>query len=80
MYSRTARVSTVRWNLKEAVSESLVRRTEIAYKAMVAGGIAGGICGRAINKKIDEKTVDKLFIALMVLMIVINIYNIFKFM
>ena len=47
---------------------------------MVAGGIAGGICGRAINKKIDEKTVDKLFIALMVLMIVINIYNIFKFM
>ena len=47
---------------------------------MVAGGIAGGICGRTINKKIDEKTVDKLFIALMVLMIVINIYNIFKFM
>ena len=47
---------------------------------MVAGGIAGGICGRAINKIIDEKTVDKLFIALMVLMIVINIYNIFKFM
>ena len=44
---------------------------------MVAGGIAGGICGRAINKKIDEKTVDKLFIALMVL---INIYNIYKFM
>ena len=28
-----SRVSTVRWNLKEAVSESLVRRTEIAYKA-----------------------------------------------
>ena len=33
MYSRTARVSIVRWNLKEAVSKSLVRRTEIAYKA-----------------------------------------------
>lgn len=47
---------------------------------MVAGGIAGGICGRAINKKIDEKTVDKLFIGLMVVMIVINIYNIYKFM
>ena len=47
---------------------------------MVAGGIAGGICGRAINKKINEKTVDKLFIALMLLMIVINIYNIYKFM
>ena len=33
MYSRTARVSIVRWNLKEAVGKSLVRRTEIAYKA-----------------------------------------------
>ena len=33
MYSWTARVSIVRWNLKEAVSKPLVRRTEIAYKA-----------------------------------------------
>ena len=47
---------------------------------MVAGGIAGGICGRIINKKIEEKTVDKLFIGLMILMIIINIYNIHKFM
>jgi uncharacterized membrane protein YfcA len=46
---------------------------------MVVGGICGGICGRAINQKIDEKTVERLFIALMVLMILINIYNIFKF-
>ncbi|MFQ9526906.1 MAG: hypothetical protein ACLRZ4_12680 [Eubacterium ramulus] len=46
---------------------------------MVAGGIAEESVD-AINKKIDEKTVDKLFITLMVLMIVINIYNIFKFM
>ncbi|MCD7751603.1 MAG: sulfite exporter TauE/SafE family protein [Lachnospiraceae bacterium] len=47
---------------------------------MVAGGILGGICGRSINKKIDEKTVDKLFIGLMVVMILINIYNIFKYL
>ena len=33
MHSWTARVSIVRWNLKEAVSKSLVRRTEITYKA-----------------------------------------------
>ena len=33
VYSRTARVSIVRWNLKEAVSKLLVRRTEITYKA-----------------------------------------------
>lgn len=47
---------------------------------MAAGGIAGGVCGRVINKKIEEKTVDKLFIGLMILMIVINIYNVYKFM
>ncbi|MCD7807390.1 MAG: sulfite exporter TauE/SafE family protein [Lachnospiraceae bacterium] len=47
---------------------------------MVAGGILGGVCGRHINKKIDEKTVDKLFIGLMVAMILINIYNIWKYM
>lgn len=46
---------------------------------MVAGGIAGGICGRAINKKIESDTVDKLFIGLMVVMIIVNIYNIYKF-
>ena len=28
-----ARVSTVRWNLKEACGKPLVRRTEIMYKA-----------------------------------------------
>lgn len=44
MYSRTARVSTVRWNLKEAVSESLVRRTEIAYKASATNYMGEGGC------------------------------------
>ena len=29
----TARVSTVKWNLKEACGKPLVRRTEIMYKA-----------------------------------------------
>ncbi len=47
---------------------------------MVIGGITGGICGRAVNKKIEACTVDKLFIALMVVMILINLYNIIKFM
>lgn len=46
---------------------------------MAAGGIAGGMCGRALNKKIEEKTVDRLFIGLMILMILINIYNVYKF-
>jgi len=35
--------------------------------------------GRKINKKIDNETVDKLFIGLMVAMIIVNIYNVFKF-
>ena len=47
---------------------------------MVCGGICGGMCGRKVNKKLTETSVDKLFIGLMVLMILINIYNIYKFM
>lgn len=46
---------------------------------MVCGGILGGMAGRKVNKKLDEKAVDKLFIGLMVVMILINIYNIYKF-
>jgi len=46
---------------------------------MVCGGIGGGMVGRKINKKIDNETVDKLFIGLMVAMIIVNIYNVFKF-
>ena len=47
---------------------------------MVAGGILGGICGRSLNRKLREETVDRLFIALMIVMILINLYNIYKFM
>ena len=47
---------------------------------MVCGGITGGMAGRKINKKVESATVDKLFIALMVVMIVINIFNVFKFL
>jgi hypothetical protein len=32
--SRTARVSIVRWNLKEAAGKALARRTEITYEAV----------------------------------------------
>ena len=35
--SRTAKVSTVRWNLKEAEGKALARRTGIAYKAAAVG-------------------------------------------
>lgn len=47
---------------------------------MVCGGILGGMAGRKVNRRLNEKAVDQLFIGLMVLMILINIYNIWKFM
>lgn len=65
--------------LSTIVTGSVPEFTVIILVFMAGGGIAGGICGRMINKKIEERTVDKLFIALMCLMIVINIYNIYKF-
>lgn len=46
---------------------------------MIISGILGGICGRNINKKIEEHHVDKLFIILMVVIILLNIFNIFKY-
>ena len=47
---------------------------------MVIGGICGGICGRNLNKRLNEKTVDKLFIGVMAGIIIINVYNIYKFL
>ena len=69
----TSLVSTVLTRSVPAVALSVLL-------VMIAGGILGGVCGRALNKKIEEKPVDKLFIALMILIILINVYNIYKFM
>lgn len=46
---------------------------------MVCGGLTGGAIGRKINEKIEEKTVNRMFIGLMFLIILINIYNIYRF-
>lgn len=46
---------------------------------MALGGITGGVAGRVSNKKIDNHRVDQLFIGLMIIMILINIYNIYKY-
>jgi hypothetical protein len=56
--SRTARVSIVRWNLKEAEGKALARRTGIAYKAAAVGKKANifkarylhGNCGRRCGR------------------------------
>ncbi len=47
---------------------------------MVIGGLLGGICGRFMNKKLNNQTVDKLFDGMMIVIIVINIYNIYKYL
>lgn len=47
---------------------------------MAAGGICGGIFGRKWNKGLQEKTVEKLLVSLMIFMLVINFYNLFKFL
>ena len=67
-----------------SLASSIVTRSVPDFSAgvlllMVAGGIAGGIVGRSLNRKIEGGTVDRLFIWLMVRMILINIYNIYKF-
>ena len=68
-----------------SLANTLITRTVPEFDVMllilmVISGIGGGMAGRAINKKIDSDTVDKLFVGLMVALILINIYNIYRFM
>ena len=46
---------------------------------MVICGVLGGLAGSRANKKIEERYVDRLFLGLMVVIILINIYNIIKY-
>ena len=47
---------------------------------MVLGGVAGAMLGSKINKKFTAADVEKLFIGLMIIIILINIYNLIKFL
>ncbi len=47
---------------------------------MIAGGILGGFCGRKVNKHLDNHKVDLLFMGLMIVIVLINIYNIYRFL
>ncbi len=67
-----------------SLAASLVTQTVPSFSVLIlclmaGGGICGGMVGRRINKNLRSRDVDRLFIALMVVMIVINIYNIWKF-
>ncbi len=69
--SRTARVSTARWNLKEAVSKRLTRGTRTACEAAYRGqgsvgvrspmssGTVGCICG-GYGRKVTRLTLGDL--------------------
>jgi len=65
--------------ISSLVNHNVPDFTLLTLVLMVCCGIAGGLAGTKINKKIKERTVEKLFIGLMVVIILINIYNIFKY-
>lgn len=47
---------------------------------MIFGGVLGGYYGRKINNTIEEKRVEHLFIGIMGVIILINIFNMIKFL
>lgn len=52
----------------------------IVLVLMVLGGITGAMSGSRINKLITSKGVEKLFVWLMVIIVLINIYNVIRFL
>ncbi len=46
---------------------------------MIIAGVLGGVVGTYMNRKMKEETVNILFSYIMIVIIVINIYNILKF-
>lgn len=62
------------------VTKSVPEFRLITLVFMVVGGITGGIVGRKLNDRLSDQRVDQLFIGLMIVMILVNIYNIWKFL
>lgn len=51
----------------------------VLLATMIGCGIVGGMAGSRINKRIKEAAADKLFIGVTAVIIMINIYNVFKY-
>lgn len=66
--------------LQSYLSGNIPEFPKILLLLMVIGGIVGGVVGRCFNKRIVSRTVDKLFLILMLVIIIINIFNIYRFM
>lgn len=73
MFSQTASL------LETAVKHQIPQLSAGMPVLMVLCGVAGGMAGSQINGKIEERFVERLFIGLMVVIILINIYNILKY-
>lgn len=65
--------------LKSLLFRQIPPFTMIVLVLMVIGGIFGGVMGKRINKHISPVVVDKLFIILMIALILLNNYNIYKY-
>lgn len=65
--------------LEKAVGRQIPQVSVKILVLMILCGVAGGLAGSQINRKIEEYFVDHLFIGVMVVIIVINIYNVFKY-
>ncbi len=73
MFSQTASL------ISSIVCRQVPEFTFLMIALMVACGVLGGLVGSRVNKKIEERYVDRLFLGLMVVIILINIYNIIKY-
>ena len=65
--------------ISSIVNQNVPEFHSVILIIMVFCGIAGGLAGARINRKIKGAVVDKLFITLMIIIILVNIYNIFKY-
>lgn len=59
---------------------SVPRVSPLLALGMVAAGICGGIAGRMINQRISGRVVERLFEILMAAIIIINVYNVIKYL
>ncbi len=65
--------------LQSVITLNIPAFEPLTLLVMIAGGILGGLIGSTINKKIQAEHVNKLFIGLMGIIVLINIYNIYRF-
>lgn len=66
--------------LKTVLERDIPELSIILLIGMIVSGVIGGVVGRRINKQINEYKVNRLFKCIMCVIIVMNIYNIFKYL